>query len=126
MNHGTFTGRIGRDSELNRMPNGDAVCNFSIANEIGTKDNPRAQWIECAIFGKRAESLLPYLKKGLKVTVSGRITLETYRNREGVEKAGLRLTVAEIDMNLPPKGEGQAGAQRTHAAPDMPEDDMPF
>ena len=127
MNLGIFTGRLGKDSELNKMSSGDAVCNFSIANDIGTRDNPKTQWIECALFGKRAEALQPYLKKGVKVSASGRVTLESFTSRDGSQKSSLRLTISEIDMHLPPKGEGQAqpGAA-SQKNDDMPDSDIPF
>ena len=125
MNLGIFTGRLGKDSELNHMSSGDSVCNFSIANDIGTKDNPKTQWVECALFGKRADVLHQYLKKGVKVSASGRITLESYRSKDGVEKSSLRLTISEIDMHLPPKGDGQTQQTQRNAAPED-DSDLPF
>jgi single-strand DNA-binding protein len=127
MNLGIFTGRLGKDSELNKMSSGDAVCNFSIANDIGTRDNPKTQWIECALFGKRAEALHPWLKKGVKVSASGRVTLEAFTSRDGSQKSSLRLTISEIDMHLPPKGEGQTQpAATSQKNDDMPDQDIPF
>ena len=61
MNVGTFSGRIGRDAELRHAKNGDAVTNFSLAVDVGTKDSPRTLWIDCVLWGKRAESLTQYL-----------------------------------------------------------------
>jgi len=104
MNLGIFGGRLGRDAELNHMSNGDPVCNFSLAVDIGTKDVPKTMWIECAVFGKRAETLHPYLTKGTKLTVSGRVALDEYTSRtSGEKKTSLRLTCSDIDMHLPPR-----------------------
>ena len=113
MNLGIFTGRLGRDSELNKMSSGDSVANFSIAVDIGTRDHPKTMWVECALFGQRADKLQQYLTKGLKVTVSGRVTLDQYATRDGAQKTALRLTVSELDMSLPPKGDGQGSATRS-------------
>ena len=136
MNLGVFTGRLGRDSELNKMSSGDSVCNFSIAVDVGTKDHPKTMWLECALFGVRADKLHHLLTKGLKVTVSGRVSLDQYATRDGAQKTALRLTVTEIDMSLPPKGEGQETqqTQQTQRAPaaaggsgfDDMKDDIPF
>lgn len=128
MNHGTFSGRLGRDSELNKMQSGDPVLNFSIAVDIGTKDIPKTMWVECALFGVRAEKLQRWLTKGVKVTVMGRVTLDQYATRDGAQKTALRLTVTEIDMHLPPKGEGQQAPRQAPpagAGEDM-NDDIPF
>lgn len=113
MNHGIFSGRLGRDSELNKMSSGDPVLNFSIAVDIGTRDHPKTMWVECALFGVRAEKLHQWLTKGVKVTVMGRVTLDQYATRDGAQKTSLRLTVTELDMHLPPKGDGQGSATRS-------------
>lgn len=130
MNLGIFTGRLGRDSELNKMSSGDSVANFSIAVDIGTRDHPKTMWVECALFGQRADKLQQYLTKGLKVTVSGRVTLDQYATRDGAQKTALRLTVSELDMSLPPKGDGQAqrapGAAPGGSGFDDMKDDIPF
>ena len=124
MNLGIFSGRLGKDSELNRMSTGDSVCNFSIANDIGTRDNPKTQWIECALFGKRADVLHSYLKKGMKVTVSGRVTLDTFQGKDGTPKTTLRVNVSELD--LPPKAESNPAPAATAASASAPNEDYPF
>lgn len=132
MNLGIFGGRLGRDAELHTVPaSGESVLNFSVAVDIGTRDNPKTQWVECAIFGKRAQSLERWLTKGVKVTVSGRVSLDTFKGRDGVERTSLKMSVNEIDMHLPPK-DGQAPAQRPAASPagapagHDQDDDLPF
>lgn len=111
MNLGIFGGRLGKDADINTMSNGDPVCNFSLAVDIGTRDNPKTMWVECAVFGKRAESLHPYLTKGTKVTCSGRVSLDEYTSRQtGEKKTALRMTITEIDMHLPPRDRGSDGS----------------
>jgi single-strand DNA-binding protein len=59
--------RIGKDVEVRYSPSGDAIANISLAFSYGKKqsDGKRAtQWVDATLFGKRAESLAPYLKKG--------------------------------------------------------------
>jgi single-strand DNA-binding protein len=137
MNFGTFSGRLGRDAELNKMQSGDPVLNFSMAVDIGTKDNPKTMWVECALFGVRAEKLQRWLTRGVKVTVMGRITLDQYATRDGAQKTALRCTVTELDMHLPPKGDGQQTQQTQKPTPspwaapggsgfDDMKDDIPF
>lgn len=109
MNLAVFGGRLGRDAELNKMSNGDPVANFAVAVDVGTRDNPKTMWVDCALFGVRAEKLLPYLLKGLKVTVTGRVTLAEFQARDGSNKTALRLTCTDIDMHLPPREQGSDG-----------------
>jgi single-strand DNA-binding protein len=132
MNVGTFSGRIGRDAELRHAKNGDAVTNFSLAVDVGTKDSPRTLWIDCVLWGKRAESLTQYLQKGTKVTTHGRVDMSEYQKKDGTQGAKLQVTVSDIDLH------GGGGEQSSAAAPAQRqsrpvqknvedfEDDVPF
>lgn len=131
MNISILTGNLGRDPEL-RAHNGDNILNFAIGVAIGTKDKPETMWVDCALWGKRATSLQPYLGKGMRVTVSGPIKLEEYKAKDGTMKSRLRLSVDQLD--LPPKNDQSSTApaesrQNAAAAPgaagDM-DDDIPF
>lgn len=70
-----IAGTVGRDAELRQTQNGDDVLNFSIAVDNG-KDrdgNKRdATWYDCSLWGKRANSLQSHIRKGDKLTVTGR------------------------------------------------------
>lgn len=98
MNQGFFSGRIGRDAEVRQMPNGDPVCNFSLAVDVGTRDNPETMWIDCSLFGKRGQNSAQWLKKGTKLFVHGRLTLATFNKKDGTTDKGLRLNVTEFDF----------------------------
>lgn len=136
MNLGIFGGRIGRDADLRTTPGGDQVANFPLATDVGTRDNPKTLWIDCSLFGKRAESLQKFLVKGNKITATGRVTLDTFKGRDGVERSVLKLIVQEIDLHLPPKGSTGAapadeGAPAKAPRPqpggfDSMDDDVPF
>lgn len=130
MNLAIFSGRLGRDAELKDF-NGDSVCTFSIANEIGTKDNPKAQWIDCILSGKRAAPLQQHLTKGKKLTVSGRVTIGTWRDRtSGEMKASIKLSVNEIELpprELPADGQpAKPAAKPAGSGFDDMDNDLPF
>jgi single-strand DNA-binding protein len=130
MNIAILTGNLGRDPEL-RQHNGDNILNFAIGVQTGTKDKPETMWVDCALWGKRATSLQPYMAKGQRVTVSGPIKLEEYKAKDGTPKTRLRLSVDQID--LPPKGDAPAQTQQTQQPQSAPagamadmDDDIPF
>ena len=136
MNLAILTGNLGRDPEL-RSVNGDNVLGFSIGVQTGTRDKPDTMWVDCALWGKRATSLQPYLAKGNRVTVSGPIRLEEYQAKDGTTKSRLRLSVDQID--LPPRGEHAPAPAPQQQAPqprpttstggsgfDDMDDDIPF
>jgi single-strand DNA-binding protein len=89
----TIAGNVGNVKDIKEV-NGDKVLNFSIAVDNGKDKNGEkrdATWFDCALWGKRAESLAPYISKGSKLVVSGR---PSARAHEG--KAYLGLTVNEL------------------------------
>ena len=71
----TIAGTVGRDAELRRTQNGDAVLGFSVAVDNGKDKNGNkrdATWFDCSLWGKRAEALERHITKGKKLTLWGR------------------------------------------------------
>lgn len=90
----TIAGNVGRDAVLRRTQSGDAVLGFSIAVDMGKDKNGNQRdsvWVNCSIWGKRAESLERYITKGSKLALSGRPGVNVY---EG--KGSLTLSVQEL------------------------------
>lgn len=96
MNSITVAGQLGKDAEVRYLANGDAVCNFSVADSQG-KDKPTIWW-RCSLFGKRAESLSQYLTKGQAVTISGTVTERTYTDKDGTEKKAQEIRVNDVAL----------------------------
>ena len=126
MNVLTVTGNLGKDAERKAMNDGTAVLKFSVADSQG-KDKP-AIWWNCDLFGKRAESLAPYLVKGQQVTVTGTLSEREY---EGKKYQTLRVNDVALQGGRP-GGEQPAPRQQRAAQPaqgggfgDM-DDDIPF
>jgi single-strand DNA-binding protein len=107
MNVGIFSGNLGRDAELNSTAK-DNVLNFSVGVNVGNKAAPETMWISCALWGKRAETLKPYLVKGMKVTVTGACKLRTYQKKDGSQGTELSLNVQDLDLH----GSGEKAAAR--------------
>jgi single-strand DNA-binding protein len=90
----TIAGTVGKDAILRRTPGGDPVLNFSLAVDNGKdKDGNRREstWFDCALWGKRGESLERHIVKGSKLALSGR---PSARAHEG--KAYLGINVQEL------------------------------
>ena len=105
-------GRLGQDIEMRYMPNGNAVANFSIAVDDSYKDKQTGQkveqteWVRCVAFGKSAEFLGEWLRKGARVLAVGKLKTREY------EKDGIKRYVTEIHLgqgteiiDWPPKDE---------------------
>lgn len=94
--------RVGRDVEVRRTTNDDAVASVSLAFTYGRKDNEGkkpTQWVDGALWGKRAEALAPYLVKGTLVTVTLEDAhTETYRKQDGADATKLTGRITAIDL----------------------------
>lgn len=111
MNVWTFTGHLGRDSEVKYLPSGTALCEFAVAVISGYGDKEKTTWARCRIFGKRAEGALPqHLKKGQKVAISGEMTLETWE-KDGQKNSAVSVMVNTLDL-IGVKAEQQGGYQQ--------------
>lgn len=111
--------RLGRDAELRRTPNNDPVATLSLAFSYGRKDadgKRPTQWVEAALWGKRAEALEQYLTKGSQVVVTlNEVHIETFQGKNG-EGHKLVGQVAEIELaGGAPQTQTQAPAQRPAA-----------
>ena len=114
MNSICITGTLGRDLELRKMPNGDSVGSFSVADSQG-RDKPTIWW-NCQLFGKRADSLAQYLTKGQQVTVVGNITEREWTAQDGTKRKQMDVRVNDIALQGG-KREGAAPAPQAAPAP---------
>jgi len=120
------SGNIGRDVDLRFLPSDTAVANFSIPVSSGYGDKKKTTWVKCVMFGKRAESLSPYLLKGTKVTVCGEFSLDTWET-DGETKSMPCIKVNEIDLHSRPEPqEPTAHPKKAAPQPESFDDDIPF
>jgi single-strand DNA-binding protein len=123
MNVFTFTGNLGKDCRTNTV-GGNSVCNFSVAVTEGYGDRKKTHWIDCALWGKQAESLAPYLLKGAKVAISGEAGL---REAKGEYPAAITCRVATVTLlGSKPDGQQDKPAAAKPAAADFDDSDLPF
>ena len=91
----TFDGNLGQDGEL--KPAGQSiVLNFSVAVEVRGKDGKETNWVRCALWGKRAEAIAPFMTKGKKVLVTGSHKIRTYQDQSGKEGFSEECDVDDI------------------------------
>jgi len=103
-------GRIGRDAEVRQTNNGTSVANFPVAVDVGYGDNKATLWLDCSMFGKRAEGgLVQYLVKGAQVMVEGDINLRQYTKGDGTGGAAVTLNIQDLKL-----AGGQPQGQQQH------------
>lgn len=100
----TIAGNVGSVKEL-REVNGDKVLNFSVAVDNGKDkhgERRESTWFDCSLWGKRAESLAPYIEKGSRLVLSGRPSARAHEGR-----AYLGISVNELTF-MSGKSSGEA------------------
>ena len=91
-----LTGRLTKDPELKHGASGSAYCKFTLAVNRMKKDDP-ADFIFCSAFGKTAELIAEYVRKGHQLGVQGRLQQDTYeKDGEKISKTG--VTVDKIEF----------------------------
>lgn len=103
LNKVILIGRLGRDPEVRYMPNGEAVCNFSVATSETWNDRngqrvERTEWHNITMYRKLAEIAGQYLKKGGLVYLEGRIQSRKYQGKDGIERTAYDIVANEMKM----------------------------
>ena len=102
MNKWTGTGRLTKDPVSRYMTgeNKTAVASFSIAvdRRIKREGGPDADFFDCTAWGKTAEFMEKYWKKGMKAAISGRLENESWTDKEGNKRISTKIIVDEIEF----------------------------
>lgn len=123
-----LVGRLTKDPEIRYTPSGKAVASFRLAVDRGR--NNEADFIDCIVWERQAETVSQYCSKGRLVLVEGRLQMRNYEAQDGT-----RRTVYEVQANivrfLPDRNQSTApttqgeGGDRGFQDFD-PDDDVPF
>lgn len=94
----TFIGRFTRDPELKTTSSGTSVCNFCLARQRDGKpkdgEAPPSEFVDFAAWGKTAETISKYFRKGDRIAVIGSLQTRTYENNTGVK---VKVTEVHVD-----------------------------
>lgn len=127
LNQVSVSGNLGADAELRSTRGGTPVLTFALAVNERVKQadgtwGDKASWIDCVLFGMRAQALADWLRKGSKVAVQGRLRTSTWE-RDGVSHKRTEVVVEEVDLMTVRRDKQQGAAQD---APGVYDADIPF
>ena len=121
INSVSISGNLGRDPELRVTPTGTSVLSLSVAVNDRVRDQQtgewrdRANWVDVVVFGSRADAIAPFLAKGSKVAVSGRLRWSQWQDRQtGANRSKLEVVADEV-VFLSAQRQEQGYAQTTQA-----------
>jgi len=140
VNKAILIGNLGKDPDVRYSPDGSAIASISLATTESWKDKngekqEKTEWHHIVFFGKLAEIVEEYLKKGSQVYVEGRIRTRKWQDKEGQDRYTTEIVAGKMQM-LGGRGnslevtdapvEGQpSGPQQSPGFGDM-DDDIPF
>ncbi|OGI95598.1 single-stranded DNA-binding protein [Candidatus Nomurabacteria bacterium RIFCSPLOWO2_01_FULL_42_17] len=126
LNKAILIGNLTRDPELRSLPTGIKVCSFSLATNRVWKDKngarqEAADYHNVVVFGRQAETVAQYMKKGSSILVEGRMQTRSWDDKTSGEKK-YRTEVIADRTQFGPKGSGGSGGGATGAAQSTPKD----
>lgn len=144
INRVVISGNITRDPDLRRTQQGMAILTIGVAVNDRKKNPQTGEWedrvnfVDCTVFGKRAESLADRLSKGMKVAIEGKLRYSQWE-RDGQKRSKLEVAVDEIEfMSRNQQGQNRSNQgyddyhqnvrrqQDAYAQNDLYDDDCPF
>lgn len=152
VNKAILIGNLGKDPEVRYMPSGEAIANITLATTDTWKDKSgekqeRTEWHRVSFFGRQAEVVGEYLKKGSQIYVEGRIQTRKWQDKEGQDRYTTEIVADRMQMlggkssgggsfevveNRPAAASSGGAAAPAKAAPaakgsfDNFDDDIPF
>lgn len=121
INRVNISGFLTRDCELRTLPSGSSVLNFGMAVNDRRK-NASGDWedvpnfVDCVVFGARADGLSKVLAKGMKVSIDGKLRYSSWE-KDGQRRSKLEVMVEDLEfMSRQNDGEAARGPQQPQAA----------
>lgn len=128
INKCVLIGRMTRDIEIKTTNGGGTIGKFSLASNRKEKSGDtwaeKAGFFDCVIFGKSAETLQKYTKKGSKLCIEGSLRWSSWEGTDGKKQSKVEIQVESFQF-LDAKPQGESG-QPTPQPSQVLEDDYPF
>ena len=130
INRVVISGNLTRDPELRATASGASILGFGVAVNDRRKNARTGEWedcpnfIDCAMFGSRAESLARYLGKGAKVAIEGRLRWSQWE-RDGQRRSKIEVVVDDLEFMSRSDGRPSPAAAPVEAV-SVYDEDIPF
>jgi single-strand DNA-binding protein len=121
-----IVGNLGRDPETRYMPSGDAITNIAVATTDSWKDKAtgekkeQTEWHRISAFGKLAEIMGQYLKKGSQVYIEGSLRTRKYTDKDGIERYATEIRADTMQMLGSRQGMGGSAADDGYGSAPAP------
>lgn len=123
INRVNISGNLTRDPELRTTQSGSSILGFGVAVNDRRRNQQTGEWedvpnfVDCVVFGSRAESLGKFIQKGSKVSIEGKLRYSSWEAKDGSKRSKLEVVVDEIEfMSQPKSSEGRADGNMNNRA----------
>jgi single-strand DNA-binding protein len=129
INRVNISGNLTRDPALRQTQGGMAILSLGVAVNDRRKNAQTGEWedvpnfVDCVVFGSRAEKLAQYLAKGTKVAIEGKLRWSQWE-KDGAKRSKLEVIVDEIEFMS--RGGSQQQRQQQTASADLYDENIPF
>lgn len=129
INRVNISGNLTRDPELRQTQGGMAILSLGVAVNDRRKNQQTGEWedvpnfVDCVVFGTRAEKLAQFLAKGSKVAIEGKLRWSQWE-KDGAKRSKLEVIVDEIEFMS--RGGSQQQRQQQTASADLYDENIPF
>ena len=116
INRVNISGNLTRDPELRATGSGMQILRFGVAVNDRARNQQTGEWedrpnfVDCVVFGNRADALSRLLSKGSKVAIEGKLRYSSWETQDGQRRSKLEVVVDEVEF-LSSRNQGGAGAQ---------------
>jgi len=117
-----LVGRAGKDPESRETSKGETVANLSLATSSGYGDKEKTDWHRVTFFGKVADTVVQYVRKGSEMYIEGRINYSKYTDANGVEKHSTDIVAYAMQLGQKPSNSSAPSEKPNPAGVD----DIPF
>ncbi len=114
LNNVQLIGRITHELESKKINSDRNICNFQLAvddnwyDSEAKKEVERTQFINCTVYGPRAEQFAKYAGKGKLIFIEGKTTGGSYQDKDGQKRHGQGIEVTDWQFAEPPKAQETA------------------
>jgi single-strand DNA-binding protein len=103
-----LVGRAGKDPEARSTSKGETVANISLATSSGYGDREKTDWHRVTFFGKTADTVVQYVRKGSELYIEGRINYGKYTDSSGIERHSTDIIAYSMQLGQKPNGSATA------------------
>ena len=128
INRVNVSGNLTRDAELRQTQGGSSVLGFGVAVNDRRKNSQTGEWedvpnfVDCVVFGKRADALAKLLSTGSKVAIEGKLRYSAWEAKDGSKRSKLEIAVDEVElMGAKPEKE-----EKPEEKPEVYDEEIPF